>query len=228
MDNSTNSSKSVFDFKRNKKTIDATFLLVIILILLTTFATAKTRVSQFNRNKKNYPVVIGLEAGLAQKKMEYTINTFNQKYIEPAYRLTLSKQLNSKLTVELAYLNSFKNPAPNIDYIYNDQNKLISVSSIYKIKILDNISFEPKLGIGWMQYSEHLSTTENNSISKVKQSQAFQIGSKLKYQFHKNFALGAGADYIYVNNQLNFPFAYGGLYFNFNSNGINKKCPSKF
>jgi hypothetical protein len=228
MENSTNSSKSSNFVKSNKKVIDISFLIVILLILFTTFATAKTRVNQFNRNKKNYPLVIGLEAGLAQKKMEYTINTFNQKYIEPAYRLTLSKQLNSKLTIEFAYLNSFKNPAPNIDYIYNDQNKLISVSSIYKIKILNNISFEPKLGIGWMQYTEHLSTTENNSINNVKQSQAFQIGSKLKYQFHKNFALGAGADYIYVNNQLNFPFAYGGLYFNFTSNGINRKCPSKF
>jgi hypothetical protein len=40
MENSTDSMKPIFNIETNKKSIDITFLFVIIIILITTFATA--------------------------------------------------------------------------------------------------------------------------------------------------------------------------------------------
>ncbi len=230
MDNSTNSSKSPNFVESNKKLIDISFLIAILLILFTTFATAKNRTNQLNKYKRDYPIRIGVESGLVQRKMTYNENGFQQKYLELAYRVTLSKQFSKNLTAELGVYNSLKNTAPNINYTYSDNNTIISFASIYTIHILPHINIEPKIGIGWMQYHEHVNVIDDQKLTKKNQSQILQIGGRLKYNFNKNIAFGYGLELMYQDRQNYFPFAYGGVYISFlkTSNNFLRKCPSRF
>jgi hypothetical protein len=230
MENNSGMSNKQNIVESNRRLVDITFTLVIILILISTFASASNNNYQYNRFKKNNTITFGLETGLSQKSMIYNIDNYKQKYLEFGYRLSLSKALTNNINLELAGFISLDNPAPNTNYIFTDRNRIISISSVYRIELIDHIFLEPKIGIAWFQYKENGSYTETGNYSELKQTQALQVGLRAKYQFHKNIAIGGGADYLVSEKNLSFPYAFAGLYFNFENNrsSIGRKCPTKF
>jgi hypothetical protein len=230
MENNTELSNKRNIVESNKKFVDIAFTLIIILILISTFASARPRNYQYIRVKKNNTITIGLETGISQKSMVYNIDNFNQKYLELGYRLNVSKALTNNINVELAGFLSLDNPAPNTNYTYTDKNRIFSVSTVYKIEVVNNIFLEPKIGIAWFQYRENGSYTESGDYSVLKQTQALQIGARARYQLAKNLSIGGGADYLISEKNLSFPFAYAGLYFNFDHDrsSIGRRCPTKF
>lgn len=230
MDKTTNSSNSQNFTASNKKAIDFTFLMIIILILISTFASAKTRYGYYQRNKKNQPITIGLQSGLVQRTMIYNINNYEQKYLEMAHRISIEKKFSKGLSLEFAYYNSFTNNAPNTNYSYSDNNTIISLSSVYHIKILPKLSIDPKVGVGLMQHHDHKYINNEQLVTNQSRMQVVQIGGSMRFHFNEYIALGSGADLIYANKDHVFPYAYAGLYINFmnNAGAKYKRCPSKF
>lgn len=233
MDNNANPTETKNFAESNKLAFDLSFILLILLILVSTFASANPHKYhyKYNRyNKNNKTITIGLEGGLAQKTMVYTIDNFNQKYIEIGARLSLAMQMNKNMYLEIAALGTLNNPAPNTNYNYSDNNRLASLSYLYRINLNERISIEPKIGIGLLQHREYVVNIQDGNESSIKQTQVVVAGLRAKYHFNKNFAIGGGGDYIFASGNLSFPYAYGGLYFSFNADGmgIERRCPSKF
>ncbi len=230
MDNTTNSSNSQNLNETNKKAINFTFLMIILLILISTFASAKTRYGNYQRNKQKYPITIGLQYGLVQRTMVYTLNNYEQKYLEPALQITIEKKVSKGLSLELGVYNSFTNNAPNTNYVYSDNNTIISLSSIYHIRLLPKISIDPKIGIGMMQYHEHKYLNNEQLVTSVNRMQVIQVGGTMRVHLNDKIALAAGADVIYGNKNHIFPYAHAGIYVSIlnNSGAKYRKCPSKF
>lgn len=230
MDKSTNTSNSKNFAVTNKKVIDVSFLLIIILILISTFASAKSKYGYNYNSKKNRAISIGLETGLVQRKMIYNINNYEQKYLEMGYRLSVSKKIYSNIGLELAAYNTFTNTAPNTNYSYSDKNTIISLSTIYSINLFNKVSFEPKIGIGWMQHHDHSVVNNEQLTTSINQSQVLLLGAKMRVNLTEWASIGSGLDMIIGDKNHVFPYAHGGMYFSLFNNkaGNNRKCPSKF
>lgn len=230
MDKTTNSSNSQNLNESNKKGIDFTFLMIIILILISTFASAKTKYGYYQRNKKNQPITIGVQSGLVQRTMIYNINNYEQKYLEMAHRISIEKKFNKGLSLELGYYNSFTNNAPNTNYSYSDNNTIISLSSVYHIKLLPKLSLDPKVGVGLMLHHDHKYVNNEQLVTNQSRMQVVQIGGSMRFHINEYIAFGSGAEIIYGNKNHVFPYAYSGLYVNFMNNAAAKykRCPSKF
>lgn len=230
MDKTTNSSNSQNLIHSNKKAIDFTFFIIIILILISTFASAKTRYGYYQRNKKSQTITVGIQSGLVQRTMTYNLNNYQQKYLELAHRLTIVKKVNKGLSVELGMYNSFTNNAPNTNYSFSDNNRVISLSSIYHVNVLPKVCFEPKIGLGVMFHHDHQYNEDAQLETYKSRMEILQLGGMLRLQLNDYFSIGGGGDLIIGNKNHIMPYAYTGIYVNLTKDAAAKyrRCPSKF
>lgn len=179
---------------------------------------------------------MSIDAGIAQRKMVYSINSFKQKYKELGLRVHIDKELTTYLSVGASYFTSIDHIGPlmNADwmkdnYYHSLNTQIIQLSTQYNYFTTNHLGFHAKSGIGIMSYNYILNVDGLQMMNEREYLLTYPIGVLVDYKVISNLSIGVGTDYFFTKKQQAFSYTYIATSYNFSEKFFfksNRKCPT--
>lgn len=227
-------------------------ILVLAALVLPMIGTAQSSKFYFNKPRNLKSITIGVETGILRRTLVSSIDFSKQKFLDLGYRVTLSRRINKKVSLEFAAMSTldrygiFKdNSIATDNYFHVHKNRMLSINAQYYYMLGKYISLHPSIGFGWMQYKQVYQNDLKQDITTSKSDQLIMVGLSGKLHISTDFALGGSVQYVQSVDALkdkgishvylNTPFASAGMFITLplektghNAFRTARKCPKRF